>query len=157
MTKPLTAEEAKNLTFPCLLEIWNKTRISMYDIVLGITSNDEFTSLSGANYANAALPCPEIGEAMKRQFEIKSEFRDKSLQNFNADEAQKMSVNNIPEKLYKYLSEIKKQAEKGERFLYVFEPLEDFTHLGLTSRGFTLIDHSNATIRTKELYCTIKW
>ena len=79
MNKPLTPEEAKNLTFPCLLEIWNQTRISMYDIVLGITAEYEFTSLSGANYANAALPSPEIAKAMRKQFAPESEYPKRML------------------------------------------------------------------------------
>jgi len=162
MNNLLTKEEATKLKYPCLLEVWDnekrKTKYPTYKIVIGMSVNGErFIDLSNFYWDNAALPSPEIAEAMRKQFSTESKFIDETIKYLNADEAQKMSVNNIPEKLYKYLSEIKKQAIKGERFLYVFEPLEDFTHLGLTSRGFTLIDHSDATIRTKGLYCTIKW
>jgi hypothetical protein len=171
MNKPLTEEEATKITYPCLLEVWDnekrKTKNPTYKIVIGISTNgSRFIDLSNFYWDNAALPSPEITEAMQKQFAHESKFidetiknlnADETIKNLNADEAKKISVNNIPEKLYKYLSEIKKQAKKGERFLYVFEPLEDFTHLGLVSRGFTLIDHSVATINTKGLYCTIKW
>ena len=159
MNKPLTPKEAKTLKFPCLLEVWDYDRMENAPIHLIVESfeNSKFKSSYDSTWIQAALPNTYITEAMHKQFSTESKFTDETIKYFNADKAQKMSVNNIPEKLYKYLSEIKKAAEKGERFLYVFEPLEDFTHLGLTSRGFTLIDHSDATIRTKGLYCTIKW
>ena len=159
MNKPLTAEEAKNLTFPCFLEVWDYQRMENAPIYLIVESfeNSKFKASHGSTWIQAALPSPEIAEAMKRQFEIKSEFIDNSLQNFNADEARKICENILNGELRKILCIIKKQAEGGEKFLYVFKKLEDLTFHGLLSRGFTIIEHSDATIRTKGLYCTIKW
>lgn len=87
MNKPLTAEEAKNLTFPCLLEVWNQAQDGTYDIISGFPREDEyFLGENGSVWFNAALPSPEIAEAMRKQFAPKSEYPKRMLV-WNDDES----------------------------------------------------------------------
>lgn len=80
MNKPLTAEEAKNLTFPCLLEVWDFTnRRGHHTLITHITQIGNFATTTGAIWHNAALPSPEIAEAMRNQFAPKSEFPKRML------------------------------------------------------------------------------
>lgn len=81
MTKPLTAEEAKNLTFPCLLEVWDYGRMENEPIYLIVESfqNSKFTASHGSTWIQAALPSPEITEAMCKQFAPVSEYPKKML------------------------------------------------------------------------------
>ena len=77
---PLTAEEAKNLTFPCLLEVWDEGRDGTYDIISGFPREDEyFLAVNGSVWFNAALPSPEIAEAMRKQFAPESEYPKRML------------------------------------------------------------------------------
>lgn len=80
MNKPLTAEEAKQLTFPCLLEVWDfKNRSGQYTLITNITPKGNFVTPAGGIWHNAALPAPEIAEAMRKQFGDQSEFPKRML------------------------------------------------------------------------------
>lgn len=76
----LTPEEAKNLTFPCLLEVWDFFRLGNKPIYLLIHGFERkgFKALHGF-WQNAALPSPEITEAMRKQFTPASEFPKRML------------------------------------------------------------------------------
>lgn len=75
MNKALTPEEAKNLTFPCLLEVWDfKNRGTYHAIITHITEMGHFETTKGVCWQNAALPSPEITEAMRKQFGTQSEY-----------------------------------------------------------------------------------
>ena len=78
MNKPLTAEEAKNLTFPCLLEVWDDERCNSLYVVEGYIKN-KFSTLAHGSWHNAALPSPEITEAMRKQFAPNSEYPKRML------------------------------------------------------------------------------
>ena len=78
MNKPLTAEEAKKLTFPCLLEVWDDERCNSLYVVEGFIKN-KFLTLAHGSWHNAALPSPEIAEAMRKQFAPKSEYPKRML------------------------------------------------------------------------------
>lgn len=79
--KPLTAEEAKNLTFPCLLEVWEFSRSGpgIYVVVDRLTEDGKFRANSNWIWQNAALPPPEIEEAMRKQFGSKNEYPKRML------------------------------------------------------------------------------
>lgn len=80
MNKPLTAEEAKNLTFPCLLEVWDfKSRDGHHALITHMTQKGHFVTPVGAVYQKAAIPSPEIAEAMRKQFAPKSEYPKRML------------------------------------------------------------------------------
>lgn len=80
MNKPLTAEEAKNLTFPCLLEVWDYFRSENKPLYVVIKSFEKRTFQSSSGFwANAALPSPEITEAMRKQFAPVSEYPKRML------------------------------------------------------------------------------
>lgn len=80
MNAPLTAEEAKNLTFPCLLEVWCfDNRAGHYALISHTTEKGRFITLTDAIWHKAALPSPEITEAMRKQFAIKSEYPKRML------------------------------------------------------------------------------
>lgn len=80
MNKPLTPEEAKNLTFPCLLEVWDfKNRSGQYTLITNITERGHFATPAGAIWRNAALPSPEIAEAMRKQFGSLNEYPKRML------------------------------------------------------------------------------
>ena len=88
MNKPLTAEEAKNLTFPCLLEVWDNDRLAsppLFSIVTGFEENGYLSD--GSSWHNAALPSPEIAEAMRNQFGTPSEYPKRMLV-WDSDEGQ---------------------------------------------------------------------
>lgn len=77
---PLTSEEAKNLTFPCLLEVWDyKNRTGHYVIISHITGKGSFVTTTGIEWHHAAVPSPEIAEAMRKQFGIQSEYPKRML------------------------------------------------------------------------------
>lgn len=76
---PLTPEEAKNLTFPCLLEVWGNGRSNFHRIVTRIDAAGRFITSPGANWSCAALPSPEITEAMRKQFAPQSEYPKRML------------------------------------------------------------------------------
>ena len=78
MNKPLTAEEAKNLTFPCLLEVWDILRANVYTIVTHINQMGRFAGPCNA-WQHAALPSPEITEAMRKQFAPACEYPKRML------------------------------------------------------------------------------
>lgn len=84
MNKRLTKEDATKLKYPCLLEVWDneqrKTKYPTYKIVIGISVNGErFIDLSNFYWDNAALPSPEIAEAMRKQFAPESEYPKRML------------------------------------------------------------------------------
>lgn len=81
MNKTLTAEEAKNLTFPCLLEVWNinSSRGSIITVVMSLNNTSQFIALNGTTFNYAALPSPEIAEAMRKQFGVQSEYPKRML------------------------------------------------------------------------------
>lgn len=81
MNKPLTAEEAKNLTFPCLLEVWNinSSSGSIITVVMTLNNKSQFVALNGTTWNYAALPSPEVAEAMRKQFPPKSEYPKRML------------------------------------------------------------------------------
>jgi hypothetical protein len=81
MNKPLTAEEAKNLTFPCLLEVWDNKRMENAPIYICIErfENGGFKAHHGTTWINASLPSPEIAEAMRKQFAPQSEYPKRML------------------------------------------------------------------------------
>jgi hypothetical protein len=76
MNKPLTAEEAKNLTFPCLLEVWDYERMENAPINLIVEGfeNSKFKATHGSTWIQAALPSPEITKAISKQFAITSGY-----------------------------------------------------------------------------------
>lgn len=77
---PLTAEEAKQLTFPCLLEVWDfKNRSGHHALISHITQKGHFVTPTDVHWHNAALPSPEISEAMRKQFAPNSEFPKRML------------------------------------------------------------------------------
>ena len=77
---PLTPEKAKNLTFPCLLEVWCfKSRAGVYDLITHITERGHFATATEAIWHNAALPSLEITEAMRKQFGTQSEYPKRML------------------------------------------------------------------------------
>jgi hypothetical protein len=87
MNKPLTAEEAKNLKFPCLLEVWDfKNRRGYCDIIDHITGKGRFVTNTGVEWHHAAVPSPEIAEAMRKQFGTQSEYPKRMLV-WNDDES----------------------------------------------------------------------
>lgn len=79
MNKPLTPEEAKNLTFPCLLEVWTILRSNHHSIVTHINEMGRLCSTHNATWRDAALPSPEITEAMRKQFGAQSEYPKRML------------------------------------------------------------------------------
>ena len=85
---PLTPEEAKNLTFPCLLEVWDASRTCNFPIFLIVNGFEEnrYQALNGGRWFRAALPSPEIAEAMRKQFAPKSEYPKRMLV-WNGDES----------------------------------------------------------------------
>jgi hypothetical protein len=91
---PLTPEEAKNLTFPCLLEVWDYFRNENTPIYLVVErlANETFKAPNGGFWANAALPSPEITEAMRKQFAPESEYPKRMLV---WDSAESMAVPKI--------------------------------------------------------------
>lgn len=81
MNKPLTPEEAKNLNFPCLLEVWDYFRIEnkpLYIFIDGLW-NEGFKGHNGGVWQHAALPSPEIAETMRKQFGTQSEYPKRML------------------------------------------------------------------------------
>lgn len=160
MNKPLTPEEAKNLTFPCLLEIWNQTRISMYDVVIAINAEGhfiKFTTLSGANYTHAALPSPNIAKAMSKQFRTKSKFIEKSMEDFSAYDARKISQSEGTNQLGRIIPQIKTMAQEGMNFLCVFEELTAPTIIKLISKGFQVKSFPKEKRDPINLCHHIKW
>ena len=80
MNKPLTPEEAKKLTFPCLLEVWDlRNRGGHCAIIDHITGKGRFITTTGAEWQHAALPSTEITEAMRKQFGTQSEYPKQML------------------------------------------------------------------------------
>lgn len=80
MNKPLTPEEAKNLTFPCLLEVWDFKSMGTYHAIIAhITEMGNFETTKGVCWKNAALPSTEITEAMRKQFGTQSEYPKRML------------------------------------------------------------------------------
>ena len=83
----MTPEEAKNLTFPCLLEVWDfKNRSGHHALISHITQKGHFVTPTDAHWHNAAIPSPEIAEAMRKQFAPKSEYPKRMLV-WNGDES----------------------------------------------------------------------
>ena len=79
MNKPLTLEEAANLTFPCLLEVWDITRSGLNLVISSLTESGMFKATNGGIWYNAALPSLEIAEAMRKQFGTQSEYPKRML------------------------------------------------------------------------------
>ncbi len=80
MNKPLTPEEAKNLTFPCLLEVWDyQPGTERCAIIVGITFAGHFKDTTGLIWKHAALPSPEITAAMRKQFGVQSKYPKQML------------------------------------------------------------------------------
>lgn len=112
---PLTPEEAAKLTFPCLLEVWDGIRAYMpvTTVVMSLNDKSQFVSMSGAKWQNAALPSPEITEAMRKQFGTQSEFPKRMLVwNGNESNAKPRIV----------LADLGEKA--GVRYIVVFEDHE---------------------------------
>lgn len=78
---PLTAEEAKNLTFPCLLEVWDSDRVYGSPVIVLVNGFKENRYLDsyGVRWSNAALPPSEIADIMRKQFGSPSEFPKRML------------------------------------------------------------------------------
>jgi hypothetical protein len=107
MNKPLTPEEAKQLTFPCLLEVWDfKNRSGHHALISHITQKGHFVTPTDAHWHNAALPSPEIAEAMRKQFGTQSEFPKRMLvwDNDESMAAQRIVLADLGEKVkYPYV------------------------------------------------------
>jgi hypothetical protein len=66
----LTPEQAQQLTYPRLMEVWDGERSESepsYSIISEFNDYG-FVSYIGLNWENAAEPSPEIAEAMRAQF-----------------------------------------------------------------------------------------
>lgn len=116
MNKPLTAEEAKNLTFPCLLEVWNDERCNSLYVVEGFIKN-KFLTLAHGSWHDAALPSPEITEAMRKQFGSPSEYPKRMLvwDNDESMAAQRIVLADLGEKAdYRYIVVSKGDESKFE-------------------------------------------
>jgi hypothetical protein len=69
----LTPEQAQELTYPRLMEVWDGERSESepsYSIISEFNDYG-FVSYIGLNWENAAEPSPEIAEAMRAQFVFK--------------------------------------------------------------------------------------
>ena len=79
----LTAEEAKNLTFPCLLEVievLNPSNVkSHHALVVEINSRGSFVTEKGHEYYWAKFPSPQVAEIMRNQFGTQSEYPKRML------------------------------------------------------------------------------
>lgn len=121
-SKPLTAEEAKKLTFPCLLEVWDYNRMRSIVLVNGFMENVYIAS-NGTVWRNAALPSPEIAEAMRKQFGSPSEYPKRMLvwDNNEARAIERIVLADLGEKAdngrYIVVSEYNESKfENGEKF-----------------------------------------
>jgi hypothetical protein len=83
---PLTAEEAAKLTFPCLLEVWNRKRFKHYALVYRISDYGSFFARDNVPYQKAAYPPAEIVEVLHKQFSIQREY-PKPMMTWDSDES----------------------------------------------------------------------
>lgn len=99
---PLTLEEAANLTFPCLLEVWDGTRHAppVYNVIVSLNQYGKVVSMMGSVWQNAAIPSPEITEAMRKQFGIQSEYPKRMLvwDDDESDAEPRMVIEDLGEK-----------------------------------------------------------
>lgn len=120
MNKPLTAEEAAKLTFPCLLEVWDDKKSGFHFIVRDLTTTGRFNTINGSVWKNAALPSPEIAEAMRKQFAPKSEYPKRMLvwDNDESKAEPRTVIADLGEKTtYRYITVISESKfENGEEF-----------------------------------------
>lgn len=105
---PLTLEEAANLTFPCLLEVWDGTRHAppVYDVIVSLNQYGKVVSMIGSVWQNAAIPSPEITEAMRKQFGIQSEYPKRMLvwDDDESDAEPRMVIEDLGKKAdYRYI------------------------------------------------------
>jgi hypothetical protein len=120
---PLTSEEAKKLTFPCLLEVWDyKNRTGHYVIISHITGKGSFVTTTEAHWQNAALPSSEIAEAMRKQFGTQSEYRKRMLvwDDYESEAEERIVIADLGEKtIDRYIvvsTYDESKFEKGEVF-----------------------------------------
>lgn len=126
MNKPLTAEEAKNLTFPCLLEVWDRNRDGnrgpVITVVMSLNNESQYVDTNNCTWYKAALPSPEITEAMRKQFAPASEYPKRMLV-WDYDESQaepRIVLSDLGEKASsRYIvvrSDCESKYENGEGF-----------------------------------------
>lgn len=128
---PLTPEEAKNLNFPCLLEVWDCTnRTGRYAIITRVAGNGRFVNVNRTQWGYAALPSAEITEAMRKQFGTQSEYPKRMLV-WGDDESKAQ-----PRIVIGYLGE-----KYRHPYITVLKGDEDAYENG---RGFGAISHTNA-------------
>jgi hypothetical protein len=66
----LTPEQAQQLTYPRLMEVWDRDRRDLDPVIMVVLATEygQFVAAGGSLWNHAAEPSPEIAEAMRAQF-----------------------------------------------------------------------------------------
>lgn len=79
------------------------------------------------------------------------------MDDFNAESANKISKSIGTPSLFNVLVSIKMAAKNGNKFLHIYEYLEEKVIDKLIDRGFEISKMNSISIQKDNLYYTIRW